>query len=154
MAVNFLDDCFLCIPLNEYYEKIYRVLDDNFSLNLNCITPLEEKKECTMFLDLNTGDMKFELRNQSHVNYISEHRVVLVQYVLQVAAWLVFNSMVGQRKFLGIVFGSFYEYMFGPILTSIIFVEKSNTLYYSDIPYLYIQMLPVLTVTCDDVDEY
>lgn len=151
MAINILDHCVLYTPMETYCNKIYKILDDNFFITLNAtITPLEEKKNHTMFLDLKTGHLTFEPTNKSHKNVITGTKVTLVHYLLQVPAWIIFNSLIHEKKIMRSTFESFYDYIFGPLLTSIIFLQHKDVIYYSDIPQIYFDAIPIITLTTSD----
>lgn len=146
---NIFDDCRLTIPISEYFRKIRNVLEDNFNINTFFGCSFDEKPNFTMILDINTGELLFRERNGNEKNMITSKRVVAIHYFLQIAVWMIYNSLIDQREKLTIVLDNFYDYMFGPIMTSIVFYMNNKKEYVSELPSVYLDCVSILTI-CND----
>lgn len=146
MDVNIFDDCRLATTPLVYFNKIRCVLEDNFNINTNFNCSFEEKHNYIMVLDITTGELTFQERVAGDINIFTSKKVIAVHYFLQIATWMIYNTLIDQRKNLISVFNNFYDYMFGPIMTSIIFYMNPTSNYISDLPSLYIDNMFILTI--------
>lgn len=144
-VTNMFDDCELGIDVDLYIKKIRQVICDNFNINICFANPIKEYKNNTIILDRKTGDLFMKQRHVYDKNSLNTDRMVCVHYIIQVAVWIIYNSLHDQPKILSMVFDNFYDYMFGPILTSIIFNYNKNKVYMSEIPSVYLNMVPIAT---------
>lgn len=146
-AINMFDDCILAVNINKYMKEIQLVLDDNFNLNVYFRDYFKEKKNTTMIIDRVSNERLFRERHPTDTNIFTASRIVTVHYFLQIAVWIIYNSFPDQPETVSEIFNNFYDYMFGPILTSIVFKYDKEKEYFSEIPSTYLQMQPLLVFT-------
>ena len=144
-TINMFDDCRLATSTNVYFKKIRIALEDNFNLNTYFGCTFDEKPNSTMLLDINTGELVFRERNKSDKNSFNSKRVIAVHYFLQIATWMIYNTLIDQRQSLSCVLDNFYDYMFGPIMTSLVFYMNPQKKYTSELPSVYLECLPIAT---------
>lgn len=144
--VNMFDDCRLAISTNAYFNKIRCVLEDNFNINTHFACSFEQKTNFIMVLDVKSGEISFRERTTEDKNTFNSKRVVVVHYFLQIAVWMIYNSLAEQPKALSRIFDNFYDFMFGPIMTSIEFYMDPKKEYVSELPSIYLDFIPIVTI--------
>lgn len=141
------DDCRLHVTIDEFIKKIHMVLEENFNPNIYFGNYLEHKKNMIMILDRDSGKVLFRERCISDRNKLKLTRMEIVHYFLQIAVWVIYNSLIDQPNVLNDIFNNFYDYMFGPILSSIIFSVQPLRRYVSEVPSIYLELMPILTTS-------
>jgi hypothetical protein len=144
-SINMFDHCQLATSTSGYFKKIRNTLEDSFNVNTYFGCTFDEKPNSTMTLDINTGELVFRERTTSDHNTINSKRVVVVHYFLQIAIWMIYNTLIDQRQSLSCVLDNFYDYMFGPIMTSIVFHMNPKINYTSELPSVYLECVPIVT---------
>lgn len=149
MEHNMFDDCQLATSISTYLKKIHVMLEDNFDIKTMFACAFDEKPNSIMILDIPTGELIFRERTEHDKNRFNSHQVIAVHYFIQIAVWMIYNTLIDQQKILSVVFDNFYDYMFGPIMTSIVFYMDSKKKYTSELPSIYLKFLPLVTVICE-----
>lgn len=145
LSINMFDHCRLATSTSGYFKKIRTTLEDNFNVNTYFGCTFDEKPNSTMILNINTGELVFRERDKADKNTINSKQVVVVHYFLQVAIWMIYNTLIDQRQSLSCVLDNFYDYMFGPIMTSIVFSMNPKINYTSELPSVYLECVPIVT---------
>jgi hypothetical protein len=151
-GVNMFDHCQLATTIKTYFKKIHNILEDNFNVTSYFGCAFDEKQNSTMVLNINTGELLFRERTVHDRNIINSKQAVVVHYFLQIAVWMIYNTLNDQRRALSCVLDNFYDYMFGPIMTSVVFFMDPKNNYVSELPSVYLDCVPIVTEVCNTTD--
>lgn len=144
MPTNMFDDCKLATTIDVFFQKIRSVLEDNFDVNTNFNCSFDEKPGFVMILDVSSGELSFRERRFNDKNEFNSKRVVAIHYFLQLAAWMIYNTLIDQRENLSLVLDNFYNYTFGPLVNSIVFNFDPQKNYTSELPRTYRDFMSIV----------